>query len=322
VKKKFLSTYLFAAMLQFVNAQNFTPGKNEIAFEFQGRNRTALLYIPDSYSPEKSYPLVMMLHGAGGSTATVVEATGWDVMGNKEGFVTLFPNGTPKKEDNQENFLYNPQTWSSGMESTLAASARSAHAKNIDDVGFLTALIAYVEKQIKIDSSRIYVCGHSNGAGMAYRFAFERSDLVAAVGVMAGHFGTPAPESHMSRPVPLIQILGDKDPFTPIEGGIAGVGNKKAVVVPALDAPKRWALLCGLDTAVFEKEESDSLIEYYWGTHDNHHAKVISLIVKEHGHDYLHKRSRRLPEFFMGPFVPTIDATETFWHFFKQHPKQ
>ena len=316
-----LLTFSLILMLETLHAQNFVPGKNEITFEFQGRNRTALLYLPDSYSPENSYPLVMMLHGAGGSTATVVDATGWNVLGNKEGFITLFPNGTPRKEDKEENFLYNPQTWSSGMESTLAAGARSAHSKNIDDVGFLSALIAYVQKQVHIDSTRIYVCGHSNGAGMTYRFAFERSDVVAAVGVMAGHFGTPAQGSSMAYSVPLMQILGDKDPFTPINGGTAGIGQRKAEVAPALDAPKRWAKLCGLDSAIFEKEETDSLIEYFWGAHD-HNAKVISIIVKGHGHEYLHQRSRRLPDFRMGPFVPTIDATETFWQFFKQHPKQ
>lgn len=320
MKKIFLFIYIFAVMLQMVNAQNFAPGRNEIEFFYQDRNRTALMYLPDHFCPDTKYPLVIMLHGAGGSTSTVVDATGWDALGDKEGFVTLFPNGTPKKEDKPENFLYNPQTWSSGMESTLAAGPNSAHAKQVDDIGFLSILISYVENNICIDSSRIYICGHSNGAGMAYRFAFERSDIIAAVGVMAGHFGTMK-DSVLTHPVPLIQIIGDKDPFTPIKGGEAGIGNKKAIVPPALDAPKRWAKLCGLDAAIFEREESDSLSEYYWGTHD-HNAKVISIIVKGHGHEYLHKRSRRMPEFLMGPFVPTIDATETFWQFFKQHPKQ
>ena len=302
-------------------SQNFAPGRNNLTLDFHGRHRTAVIAIPHTAEPKDGYPLVLMLHGAGSSTRSIIEATGWEALGEKECFVSVFPNGTPKHEDEPENFLKNPQTWHSGLESTLAAGELSAYAKNIDDVGFLTELIATVQNCIPIDSNRIYVCGHSNGAGMAYRFVFERSSIIAAIGVMAGHFGQVTPGTIMSEPVPLIQILGDKDPFTPIEGGTAGIGRRKATVKPALDAPERWAQACGISAEPSEREETDTLIEYFWGKDDNKRQSIISIIVKGHGHDYLYPREHKLPKFLMGPYVNTLNATEVFWDFFKKHPK-
>jgi len=91
-----------------------------------------------------------------------------------EGFVVVVPNGTPSDETKPESFFNNPQTWNSGIGVSLIAGNRSASAKGIDDVGFLTALVQTVCQKVKIDAMRMYAAGHSNGAGMAYRLVSER----------------------------------------------------------------------------------------------------------------------------------------------------
>ncbi|MBF8296694.1 MAG: hypothetical protein HW389_3239, partial [Bacteroidetes bacterium] len=160
------------------------PGRNDVEFDHDGRRRTAVIFIPKAKQiPATGWSLVMMLHGGGGSANNVIESTGWAELGGMEGFVTIFPNGTPKNEKRRESFVGNPQTWNSGGKKSLAAGELSATAKEIDDVGFLGELMERVQREIGIDPKRIYVAGHSNGAGMAYRLGFERSDLVAAVGV-------------------------------------------------------------------------------------------------------------------------------------------
>ena len=218
---RFLIVILFLCPLSILAAGGSTgdlkPGRNDVEFAHQGRTRTAVIMVPRTTAiPPEGWPLVVMLHGAGGSSKNVLESTGWSEMGEKEGIITVFPNGTPRDESIPESFSRNPQTWNSGAKLSLSSGASSAIAKNIDDVDFLTQLIQRVCCQLKIDPRRIYVTGHSNGAQMAYRFASERSTLVAAIGVMAGH--SYADQRPLDSPVSLIQIVGDRDPFTPMAG--------------------------------------------------------------------------------------------------------
>ena len=293
-------------------------GRNEVKMTFQGRVRTAVVYVPVKVAiPSKGWPVVMMLHGAGGSTDNVIDATGWAVMGEENGFVSIFPNGTPRDESKEESFARNPQTWNSGVGFSLSSGNKSSEAKNVDDVGYLSALLKVVQTSIKTDSAQVFVCGHSNGAGMAYRFALERSDIIAAVGVMAGHFLDT--KDTLKKPVSLIQIVGDQDPFTPIAGGEAGVLGVKTIVPPVIDAPTRWAKLLHL-SEIKVIEDSDKFKITQWKTVDSK-REVKSIIVKGHGHGYLYLGKRQLPKVLIGPTVNSLNATETFWVFFQAHNK-
>jgi polyhydroxybutyrate depolymerase len=269
-------------------------------------------------APPEGWPLVMMLHGAGGSSKNALESTGWAEMGEARGIVTVFPNGTPRDESKPESFSRNPQTWNSGAKESLSSGASSAAAKNIDDVGFLTQLMQRVCRQLKIDPKRIYVAGHSNGAQMAYLFASRQSAMVAAVGVMAGH--SYAEEKPLDSPVSLIQIVGDHDPFTPMAGGKAGILGRTMTVPPALDSPRLWARSLGIPEEARIRRDDDTLTIRTWGPSASG-AEVRSIVVKGHGHAYLSRQDRFHPALLFGPTVNSINATETMWKFFTQHPK-
>jgi polyhydroxybutyrate depolymerase len=320
---RFLIVILFLCPLSILAAGSSTgdlkPGRNDVEFDHQGRTRTVVIMVPRTTAiPPEGWPLVMMLHGAGGSSTNVIESTGWAEMGAKEGFVTVFPNGTPRDESKPESFSRNPQTWNSGAKSSLSSGASSAIAKNIDDVGFLAQLIRRVCRQLKTDPRRIYVAGHSNGAQMAYRFASERSTMVAAVGVMAGH--SYADQKPLDSPVSLIQIVGDRDPFTPMAGGEAGILGRTMTVPPALDSPRLWARTLGLPDEATVNRDNDTLTIRTWGPASNG-SEVRSIVVKGHGHAYLSRQDRFHPAILFGPTVNSINATETMWEFFTQHPK-
>ena len=295
------------------------PGRNDVEFDHEGRRRAAVVFVPKTgQNSEAGWPLVMMLHGAGGSAKNVIESSGWADLGEKEGFVTVFPNGTPRNEKRSESFLGNPQTWNSGGKQSLAAGGSSATAKDINDVGFLGALINRVQQEIRIDSTRIYVAGHSNGAGMAYRFGFERANLVAAIGAVAGHFFLePRPLAH---PVSLIQIVGDKDPFTPMAGGDVTIARRTATVPPALQSPRSWATMLGLAPEPNVLQDDEKLRILLWGPSKDG-AEVRSIVIKGHGHAYPSPTDRFHLSLLFGPTVNTLNATERMWQFFREHPK-
>jgi len=188
----------------------------------------------------------------------------------------------------------------------------------VDDVGFLSALLDSVSRRVRIDPRRIFIVGHSNGAGMAYRFGVERADRVAAVGVMAGHLMRGA--EALAEPVSLIQVVGDHDPFTPMEGGMAGIGRMKGAVAPALEGPKRWARMLGLPDQPKIISDDEKVKVLQWGP-TGEGFEVRSVIVKGHGHAYAWPGRRRHPGWLMGPTVATVNATEVLWEFFSAHPK-
>ena len=282
-----------------------------------GRERTARMIVPEGNAPPDGHALVVMLHGAGGSTRNVVEATRWDQLAKREGFVVVFPNGTPSDEAKPERFFGNPQTWNSGAGTSLAAGELSAEAKGIDDVGFIAELIEAVAARTKIDKQRVFIAGHSNGAGMAYRFASERPELVAAIGVMAGHLreGLEA----LPSPVSLFSISGDLDPFAPLEGGAAGTRRLKMQTRAMLLNPSDWARANGLEDEPRTLRDDGRLRVTLWGPNDAGTA-VNWIVVMNHGHAWA-GGSEALPEAIIGPKSNAFDATSEMWSFFKAHPK-
>ena len=57
------------------------------------------------------------------------------------------------------------------------------------DLAFFDAMLAWLDEKGCIDRSRVFVLGYSNGAGLAYLLACERSSAVAGVAIAAGRLG-------------------------------------------------------------------------------------------------------------------------------------
>src|SRR5690242_15319095 len=127
-------------------------GDRRVSLPHHGLVRHYLLHVPPGRGP---FPLVMMLHGAGGSAEFAAEETGWSKLADAAGFAVVYPEGVPAKVQKAPKFLTNPQEWNDG-------SGRGRH----DDVGFLLAVL-YDLREL-VDPSRIYVTGFSNGAGMTF----------------------------------------------------------------------------------------------------------------------------------------------------------
>jgi polyhydroxybutyrate depolymerase len=87
-----------------------------------------------------------------------------DVIIDRERFVTVYPDGTGKV-----------RTWNGG------ACCGSAAADDVDDVGFVSALLDHLEGALCIDRRRELASGMSNGAMLTHRLACELSDRFAAV---------------------------------------------------------------------------------------------------------------------------------------------
>jgi polyhydroxybutyrate depolymerase len=157
-------------------AGSLAPGNYGLTLGPDGDQRKVILHIPPAYDKSSKLPLVIVLHGGGGSAEQVQRQSQMDRYADQFGFVVAYPNGSGRLED----AIF---TWNSGH------CCGYALEHNVDDVGFLIALIDSLNKQYAIDPNRVYVTGMSNGAMMAYRTGAELADKIAGIAPVAGTIG-------------------------------------------------------------------------------------------------------------------------------------
>ena len=160
-------------------------------------------------------PLLFVLHGIASDAQTISDYT--NIEDSLDAYdleaVVVYPNGTGAEQD-----LF--QSWNAGTCCPFATF------ELVDDVAFFDELIASLIAQYKIDTTRVWVVGHSNGGMMAYRLACELSTRVTAIGVAAGALviDTCAPV----RPVSALHVHGELDTVVPLTGG-----NSLGIVFPS-----------------------------------------------------------------------------------------
>ena len=170
-----------------------------------GGDRPVTVQVPASYDASRPAPLLILLHGYTLSGQDIDAY--FDVASEAEarGFVYAFPDGT---FDSDGNRFWN-----------ATDACCDFDGAGVDDVAYLTDLIAEIQAELTIDPKRIALAGHSNGGFMSYRFACEKADLVAAIVSLAGAtFADPA-DCAPSEPVSVVQIHGTFDDVILYEGG-------------------------------------------------------------------------------------------------------
>jgi len=126
-----------------------------------GKGRTFTIVVPEGYSPQVPYPLVIVLHGGGGGAAGARTQTDLEkVAGGRALFV--YPEGTGG-------------TWN-----------LDAPTSSNGDVALFDAILVALHNTLCVDARRVFVTGFSNGAYMANQLACKRGERIRAVVTHAG----------------------------------------------------------------------------------------------------------------------------------------
>ena len=148
-------------------------------FIHDGLERHYILHLPDSYDESKSYPLVFVFHGGGGNAENIQETTNFSKKADEEHFIVVYPEGNGK-------LPHKLLTWNCGF------CCGYSLENNIDDVGYIRALVEYLKETYSIDADRIYATGMSNGGIMSYQVGAALSDIFAAIAPVAAQIGGQA----------------------------------------------------------------------------------------------------------------------------------
>lgn len=208
------------------------PAGNSLqAVHAPGGTRKYLLHVPASpprrFGRARPYPLLLLLHGSGADGGDIAEESRMDSVADRYHVVVAYPNGAVG--------LGAGSDWNAGE------CCGYAQRQNIDDVGFLRAIMSDLPSRLPIDTSRIYVAGFSDGGRMAYRAACEMSGTISAIAVVSGSLQYPL--CKLARPVSLLAIHGTADDDVPFDDNIPGI-KKPLAGPPSIPSSVRfWSLL-------------------------------------------------------------------------------
>jgi polyhydroxybutyrate depolymerase len=196
-----------------------------------GGDRPAKVVFPRDYNPANSYPLIVLLHGYGATGQVQDLYLGMSTRVNTYGYILVVPDGTLNSEDQRY--------WNA----TLACC--SFGDSDVDDVAYISGLVAEVSESYNIDSGRVYTFGHSNGGFMSYRLACDAPGIFTAIVSLAGATLNPDEECEADGPpVSVLQIHGTDDETIEYGGGTFGLIG---AYPGALESIERHATIAGCD---------------------------------------------------------------------------
>jgi polyhydroxybutyrate depolymerase len=188
-----------------VSEQHLTSG---------GRDRTYRLFVPPSYDGRTSLPLVLELHGSGGTAEGQAQTSKFSELAAREGF--LVASLQAAAEGNRWNV---PIT-----------------SERPDDVKYVSDVIDHVAAHVCADTKRVYATGFSGGARMSSLLACKLNDRVAAIAPMSG-LRWPGPCE--GRAIPVLTVHGLADPQNTYAGHVENRGGEWVESVP--EALAGWA---------------------------------------------------------------------------------
>ena len=266
-----------------------------------GTTRSYLLYVPRAQTRNHPAPLLLVFHGGGGHDYNMPRFTGFDRLADSRRFIVAYPESV--------NTHWND---------TRALS-------RADDVAFVRALIADLERSYPVDPARVYATGISNGGFFSQRLACDLSPQIAAVASVAATMPeTLVPVCHPSNPVSILFVQGTNDPLVHIEGG--NVARTHGRNISLADATQFWIdhnqTVKKPDSSDLPSHDSNGTSVhrdiYSGGKQD---TEVVVYTIRGGGHTWP-GGPQYFPAILVGKTNHDINATEVIWDFFSHHARQ
>ncbi|HWW83213.1 MAG TPA: prolyl oligopeptidase family serine peptidase [Vicinamibacterales bacterium] len=163
------------------------------------------MYVPTTYTGSRAFPLIIALHGLGGTEDAFFDGYEKKLpqLAEQHGYIVAAPLGY------RVDGFYG---WGLGNPPSDGVSRRMQDLSEQD----VMQVLQHVKQLYKIDESRIYLMGHSMGGIGTWRVAAKYPDVWAAIGPISG---TGQPESvEAFRWIPEVVVHGDNDPTVPVTG--------------------------------------------------------------------------------------------------------
>jgi predicted esterase len=168
------------------------------------------VFVPDRYDPRRPTPVLFALGGFTVDMYWMAEFTELDRAADRDDFIVVY--GHPEYRDFGSAWVF---AW------YVYNTAFLGDWPDNPDIAYLEAVLDEVGDLYNVDTSRVYVSGHSRGAGLSIIAAFERPDLFAGFCAQAGFAEVNDYDSRMAEigadaDIAGVLIHGDADPDVPV----------------------------------------------------------------------------------------------------------
>lgn len=286
------------------------PPLERHTISLDGTERTYSVHFPRSLVAKGRKPVVFVLHGGGGADAEeMAKRTGMNAIADREGFIVVYPYGA----DGQ---------WNDGRGKSFR---RGGDNTEVDDVGFISAILDELIRSGNADPRRIYVVGLSNGGMMAYRLGIALGNRLSAVAAIIANLPANLADQRPVRPIPVLIMNGTADPMMPWDGGpVRVLGREFGQVLSTADTVRYWVRAAGLPQTPEKKSLEDrvagdrSRVEVEIYRKPQEPLEVVLYRIVGGGHNLPGGQTPDRPA-LLGPKNRDINAMEEVWAFFNRH---
>jgi polyhydroxybutyrate depolymerase len=277
-----------------------------------GRTRSWIAYLPAK--PAAHPALVIALHSSMGTGEQARAGYGYDfdLLADQHGFIAVYPQG-----------------YEGHWNDCKVMGPYSAKRENIDDVGFLHALVDRLVRDHNADRDRVYVTGISNGGSMTLCLALETPEFARAYAAVVASVPTPGNMAvkPKNQPVSMLIMNGTDDPINPWQGGdvvLWPVLANRGPVLSAQASVDYFRKLAGLEgapqlTRFPDRDPGDgsTVVRSLWSAPGKHSVALYA--IRGGGHTVPHPamHGRRL----LGNSNRDIHAADEIWEFFQSAPR-
>ncbi len=250
---------------------------------YDNENREYLIYIPSSYSNDRSTPILFAFHGFGGYNQYFINDADFRNLADQYNFIAVYPQGLVCNDGTTWN------THPPGGDNKCSQ----------DDIGFFAALLYEISGNYNVDSGKVFLTGYSNGADFSYSMACYQSSLITAISPVSGLMPmVDGSECNPSHPTSIAIFNGTNDgsrPYTGISGWMMSVDQSISY----------WSSYNNTDSSP-QTNIQGSIENYSYDNGDNNTEVELFKIVNG-GHDWFNLNYNGL------------SLEEIMWSFFSEH---
>ena len=256
-----------------------------------GHVREFIVLVPSASAPAEGYPVVVVLHGSNHQGEDILGTSGWDVVGEENGIVTVYPSSLRWCFDAHDGTgPYHPYKWVAGETHDLVCDTNDL----ISDVHFLEELIDTIASVVRIDRELLFLTGMSNGGVMSAKIAMDAPRLFKAIAPCGSMMHTNDIALPLNPP-PAWNCFGTHDGFF-IAPGFESVPFNDSVLVYLRNSLRLWLNAYQLSQTEYTKDSTALALTYTFSTPlaGAPPAMYRFSVVKGLGHEYANGDNHQL----------------------------
>ena len=304
--KSYINIFIFCL---FVLNAAYSQNINKTIL-INGLQRDYILHLPPSFNTAQKLPLIIALHGGGGTAKATVGFYNLEPLADKNNFIIVYPDAVNK-------------AWNiPGMASRVKRSDT-----NVDDVKFISVLLDTMIANYKADDKKVFCTGLSRGAIFSYYLADALNERITAIACVCGSISQTISASYsFKKPIPVLMINGTQDPLINYNGGpvkiLGRTGDdigEDASLLPIENLLNKIIMLnkCNatpLTTALPDVDASDECTETEY-LYNCNNVKVDFIKIENGGHTWA-GGIQYLPKFLIGRVCKDFSASQKIFDFF------